>query len=522
MATFDYTSRDYLSIRQDLVNRAARLLPEWNGNDASEFANVFVDLWAYMGDVLHFYVDRAASETFLETATQRESIIAIANLLDYIPASYRSARGTATLRLNSLPSGETSLTIPQYTSMTAVGSSGATYDFYTNTEVTMSTVGGNTSVVVVQGSITQSELLGTSSGLVNQRFTLVKKNVDVDSITILVFEGPLDGGSPTAVEYQYVAQLSTANYLDKVFTARLTSDGYTQIIFGNGFNGAIPTTNATIQASYRTSVGSEGNLPANAIKFISPTVSNYVSVLSSTATSGGANEESIESIKNNVSRLYRTQDRAVSLQDYRDLTFQVPGVSKASVVYDSLTSKVLVNPVVHQTSYPPAKTVDGVTEKVIIPVPVNIEEAVETYLNDRSMLGVSAEVPVQTTHATLTKYVECTPVYIHMTLNIRDNYVRKWVQDEVDKVLRELLSFENVVFDQRLTIGEVYRAALSIVGIDYVQLNNLSTTYVNDAVSGSVADIQASAGKLLCFSDDMSTGLPAIKYDLVGGLSGTS
>ena len=97
MAGFDYTSRDYLSIKQDLLNRASVALPEWSTRNTSDFGMVMVDLWAYMGDILHYYVDRAAAETYIGTAVNRESIVALANLFDYRPANKTSATGNVTI-----------------------------------------------------------------------------------------------------------------------------------------------------------------------------------------------------------------------------------------------------------------------------------------------------------------------------------------------------------------------------------------------------------------------------------------
>lgn len=603
MATFDYTNRDFLSIRQDLLNRAARSIPEWSATDASDFGNVFVDLWAYMGDIIHFYIDRAAGEAFLQTATQRESIMAIANLLDYIPVSARAARGSVTVQLNSLPSLASSYTVPQYTVFTGYDDKLNGYSFYTtaaSTALTSTTIGapGNqASVPVVQGQIIQNELLGESSGKTNQRFMLVKKNADISSISITVAEGALDGGgNPTNVTYQYVAQMSTADYLDKVFTARVMSDNSTQIIFGNGFNGSIPTANAVITATYRTTEGSAGNLSVNQIKTVSGTPGTYVSVVSSTATSGGSDAESLESIRNSVSRLYRTQDRAVSLQDYKDLCLQVPGVSKATALHsaggtftltNSTVSGSLVNfttasthnlivgqtvtisgvsqsshngtglrvaainagsttfsvktsdygsaptgsgtggtvrglnevilyPVPHQSSYPPAV----VSGSVVVQIPTAIEEAVESYFSTRSMLGVTASVITQNTSVSSSvKYVECTPVYVRLKVNVLPNYVQSWVQDQVDKAVRELLAFDRVVFGQVVTIGDVYRAALSVVGVDYVEILNLNGSYSSLNTVATVANVQISSTKLPCFTDGIS-GNPAVSFYMVGGLTG--
>ena len=518
MATFDYTNRDYLSIRQDLINRAAITIPEWNGNDSSEFANMFVDLWAYMGDVLHFYIDRAASETFLETATQRESVLAIANLLDYIPGSIRASRGTVRLQLNAFPPLSTSYVVPQFTTFTGIDGNNNSYSFYLENDLSaLTTLGAQASGNIIQGVVVDSETVGTSTGAANQQFSLLKQNVDVDSITVLVYEGPLSGGVSTAITYKYVPQISTATYLDKVFTTRVTSDGYTQLIFGNGFNGQIPTTNTAIVATYRTTDGAVGNLPINSIKYITSSVSSYVSIVSSSATSGGADSESITSIKNNVARLYRAQDRAVSLQDYKDLILQIQGVSKATATY--ATNVVTLYPVPHQTDYPPAPTTDTGVTKVILPIDAPMKEAIEAYFSTRSMLGVTASVVNPVDFGGFAQYVECTPVYVAITVHVKDNYVQSWVKSDVDKAIKELLTFENVFFGKTLTIGEVYRAALSVTGVDYVDLVNLSTTYAG--TGGTTANITANAVKLLCFTDDISNNL-AVLITPIGGLTGSN
>lgn len=698
MPAFDYTSRDYLSIRQDLINRATSIIPEWDATDASEFGNVFVDLWAYMGDILHFYVDRAASETFLDTATQRDSVMAIANLLDYVPASPRAARGSVVMSLSAFP--ETSIksvnitsalistvddvsqvtfttatahnltagqlvsiggttpstfnisdvvisgiesttkfrvlvssytsapsgtatgrvlnynlayTVPQYTTLTAYDSNNNTYNFYLNSaSAPLTKVNSQVTGTIVQGTIVSNESLGTSTGAPNQTLVLVKKNVDISSISIQVQEGPISGGSPTLVTYQYVENISSANYLEKVFTARVKSSGYTQVIFGNGFNGSIPTTNANIIASYRTTDGSLGNLPANSVRFINGLPSSYVNIESSSATSGGADIESISSIKNNVSRLYRTQDRAVSLQDYKDLCLQISGVSKATAVFGASSSKtiatstvntthltvntsvahkfvagqtvtlsgisqsshniasivirevptatsftvlksdypsaptgsgtggtatandstVILYTVPHQTSYPPAPVTSGGVQKVVVEIPTTMVESVESYFSKRSMVGVTAQVINPPDLGTIEKYIECTPVYVGMIVHVRNNFVQSWVKSDIDKAIRDLLTFPKTFFGQKLTIGEVYRAALSVEGVDYVELTTLDTNYDSTpSTVGTVGDITADAYKLLCFSNEMDypsypggavVDAPAISLHMLGGITGSN
>ena len=81
----DYTSRDYTSLVNDLLTLIPSYLPEWTDRSPGDFGIVLIELFAYMGDILNFYSDRIANEAFIATAQQRQSVLNIANLLDYTP-----------------------------------------------------------------------------------------------------------------------------------------------------------------------------------------------------------------------------------------------------------------------------------------------------------------------------------------------------------------------------------------------------------------------------------------------------
>ena len=90
----------------------------------------------------------------------------------------------------------------------------------------------------------------------------------------------------------------------------------------------------------------------------------------------------------------------------------------------------------------------------------------------------------------------------------------------MDKAVRALLSFDRVVFGQVVTIGDVYRAALSVVGVDYVEILTLNTSYSSSNTVGTVSNIQVDSTKLPCFSDDVNGVGPAVSFYMVGGLTG--
>ena len=94
--SIDYTSRDYYSIREDLINLVKQRVNQsgirkWSGDSASDFGVALIEAFAYVGDLTNYYIDRIANETYLPTATQRKSIINLAKLYGYSPTGFRAA-----------------------------------------------------------------------------------------------------------------------------------------------------------------------------------------------------------------------------------------------------------------------------------------------------------------------------------------------------------------------------------------------------------------------------------------------
>src|SRR5262252_5507805 len=87
----DYTSRDYTSIINDLLTLIPSYLPEWTDRSPGDFGIVLLELFAYVGDILNYYSDRIANESFIGTAQQRQSVLNLATLLDYTPHGNVSA-----------------------------------------------------------------------------------------------------------------------------------------------------------------------------------------------------------------------------------------------------------------------------------------------------------------------------------------------------------------------------------------------------------------------------------------------
>ena len=87
----DYTSRDYYALREALVKRIQDRIDTWQGNDPADFGVALVEAFSYMGDLVNYYIDRIANESYILTATQRQNLLNLASQFGYTPSGYTAA-----------------------------------------------------------------------------------------------------------------------------------------------------------------------------------------------------------------------------------------------------------------------------------------------------------------------------------------------------------------------------------------------------------------------------------------------
>ena len=496
MPNFDYTSRDYTAIRASLQARASDSIPEWSGSSASDFMSSLIDLWAYNADILHYYIDRASTEAFLTTATQRESVLAMANLYGYTPNYMRSS--TASLTLTN--TGAASVTIAANTPFVSTGG----LSFFNET-ATVVTGSSNGTVVVRQGVkyfdepvISETDITSTkSNGNPGQRFNIYRQSIDASSVIIKVAEGSF-GAVKTWTRVNSVTPYGPD---DSVFSVSVAASGVTQVVFGNGINGRIPPVNSPITATYIQSSGSAGNTAAGTITIIGnslyPTITT---VTNAVAAGGGLDFETIDAIKQAIPSTVRTRNGAVSLSDFGDIALTTQGVSKAVVSYTgssatgaSITATVLAD----QTAY----LTDGTTSASVAQ---DLRDRVSRELLNSAMLGVTLiNVPSS---------VSFTKIFVYLDLFVKSSYIQSVVKTEVQDALESLFAFDSVSFGDTVTVGEVYRTAMAIAGVDYVIVKGFTVT------SGAPTTIDGN-GKIVVAANQLPK-LGAISFTTTtGGVS---
>ncbi len=87
----DYLARDFTSFRNALLDFAAQRYPEWQLRLEADAGVMLMEIMAALGDEFAYIQDRYAREAYLDTATQRRSLSALARLVDYFPDPGRSA-----------------------------------------------------------------------------------------------------------------------------------------------------------------------------------------------------------------------------------------------------------------------------------------------------------------------------------------------------------------------------------------------------------------------------------------------
>jgi hypothetical protein len=148
--------------------------------------------------------------------------------------------------------------------------------------------------------------------------------------------------------------------------------------------------------------------------------------------------------------MFRTQDRAVSVQDFKDLALRAPQVSKATCDFTSAPN-VLLYTAPYQADY--LNNADST-----ISVSEGIQDAVLEYFSTRTLVGASVGV---------SPTVPLSPMDITVVVNVQDQYVAQWVKAAVESAIDTFFEFDNVSFEQVLSLGSFYRAIQNVDGVDF-------------------------------------------------------
>ena len=323
------TGLDFDTIRSNLRDYVASK-PEFSDYDFSDSAlGTLLDLLAYNTYLNAFYTNMATNEGFLDTAQLYDSVVSHAKSLGYAPTSARSATANVQMIFTASIANTTfrSIRIPKDTQFTTTVN-GTSYIFVAPQAYTITANTGNgfaDYISIKEGTpLTHRFVYNRTS---NTSFVLPNENIDTTSITVSVTT------SGNAQTYIPADDILTTNSSSQVFFIEADRQKRYKISFGDNIMGKQPSTSSIVTVGYRVCSGAAPN-GANTFTLVNTTIDGQgsITVVPVGRATGGAEIESIDSVRFNAPRAYETQNRCVTTEDYKRIVIRDnPDVSSISV-----------------------------------------------------------------------------------------------------------------------------------------------------------------------------------------------
>lgn len=299
--------------------------------------STLTDILSYNTYYNSFYLNMISNEMFLDTARLRDNVVSKAKMLGYTPSSNKSTRCNITCAfeiVSDSPEDAKYNDIIIDRNYVFSKRNSQTNDEYKFTPTETRIVNRSYSPVAVANNkwkhvyeifdlaliqgipVTENYYVDMTDP--NQKFILSNTNVDTD--TIRVFVTP-NVESTILTEFKLNTDTMSLNSLSETFFLQESYDGRYEIIFGDGVLGKSVDSGNIVTLNYLTTFGAEANGMTGDMRLIStkdnvrPTdLLQNLSIIGSTA--GGADKESIDSIKFYAPRTFEGQNRCVTARDY--------------------------------------------------------------------------------------------------------------------------------------------------------------------------------------------------------------
>tara|TARA_S200000501_G_scaffold307717_1_gene296974 strand:- start:386 stop:2182 length:1797 start_codon:yes stop_codon:yes gene_type:complete len=297
-----------------------------------------IDTLAYNTYYTAFNTNMVVNELFIDSATLRDNVVALAKQLGYRPKSITSPTAYVSFNVNyTNATSDTELILQSGTGFISSYDNNI-YSYVVTEDVTgqvVNNVATFTNVPIQEGTQLQSTFTVNSS-LKSQRFVLDNADIDTNTIRVKVYPG---GGSFNE-EYKVADNILGVDGTSKVFFIDEIEDQRYEILMGDGVLGKKVDNNTRIEVTYLTTAGPESNGVKTFVfsgvvqnpNGVSPNAFT-TTVTSSTPSSGGEEVESTTKIKYTAPKAYGTQDRAVTANDYEAIVRKVYPATSDIIIF---------------------------------------------------------------------------------------------------------------------------------------------------------------------------------------------
>jgi Baseplate J-like protein len=240
-----------------------------------------------------------------------------------------------------------------------------------------------------------------------------------------------------------------SNY-DRAFVTRMSDDGKTTVIFGDGRTGRLPPAGQeNVKAKYRVGIGSEGLLKADQLSLLMTRPLGVRGVTNPLKTSGAEDPESLYNARKNAPRTVLTMDRVVSLEDYKNFAQGFAGVGKATSYGVRIAGNYVVLVAVSAEK----------GEELDTDLRNRLVEAIESYKDPAAQFTVRSFQP--------------RAFNIEAKIMVSNRKEFEDVKAVVENALKDSFSFDSRDFGQAVTVSEVMSVIQGVEGVEAVDIEYL-------------------------------------------------
>ena len=275
--------------------------------------SVLLDLLAYNTHYLAVYGNLFHNEQFLDSAITRNAVVSRAKELGYTPRSYAAPKATINVNF-TLGGNPPTATIERNTKFTTEVD-GETYVFVTADAYSVSNENSAYSqdIDIYQGQfISQEYEADLAAG--DTKFEISNDAVDT---SFLVVKVKYSSSATDFVTYERADTLVGLDGTSEVYFLHMNHEGKYEVSFGDGVIGKPIESGYIIRLEYLITKGSAANGAAVFSKVSNVGGSTDVEITTVSSAANGSEPETIESIKLLAPKIYQTQERVVTEEDYK-------------------------------------------------------------------------------------------------------------------------------------------------------------------------------------------------------------
>lgn len=535
-----YIDKDFNNFRNSLIEFSKTYFPDtYTDFSIASPGMMFMEMAAYVGDVLSFYQDNQIQETFTQFARQTPNLYQLAYMMGYKPKATGAAVANLELfqvvnAVGNSPDFSEAVTIPNNTQVTSTGGQSFLIQDFCDFSVSSSTDPTQISVFSVSGGGAptkfllkkQRQAISATTASISFNFGSYEKfpTVTINNNNIIGITDCVDSSGNTWYEVPYLGQETvflpekngnptSGNYnvpyllkllkTQRRFSTRFLAQNKLQIQFGAGNAGLtdeniVPNpsnvgqnntnlntntafspanftftntygtapVNTTLTFTYLTGGGINSNVPANSLTAIdkSQITGPALAVASvrcnnPAAASGGNSGDSPDQIRENSLKMYGTQLRSVTEDDYTVRALSMPGIYGA-------VGKIYVEPEKIENLNPHSRpsvldmyVLGFDSNKNLTTTSPSFKENLSTYLSQYRMVNDTITI----------KDGFVINIGVNFTIVLRPNYAGNQVLSKCITALKDYFNIDKWQINQPIFLTDIYVLLDKIEGVQTVK-----------------------------------------------------